>query len=329
MASERARDPAWEHVYLANPNDKNAVTCKYCQKVSKGGIYRAKQHLVGGYRNVIRCPTCPAHVREEIKAFMEGKKQLKDQINLIPELDEFVGIGDDEDEDDVVEVTSKKRSSVDGSQRASNNPSKVVGRKPPKQKGPIDFYYTPDPEVVVQNRKGKQMKLDDNNPTKIELRDRACTQFARWMYDAGLSFNSVKYESFHFFIESVGQYGPGMKPPSYHEVRVPLLKKEVASTEKSMNDHKVEWAKNGCSLMADGWQDKRERTLINFLVNSPKGSMFIESVDASGYSKNATKMFELLGNFVEKVGESKVVQVVTDSASANVLAGKISLYLFF
>ena len=49
--------------------------------------------------------------------------------------------------------------------------------------------------------------------------------------------------------------------------------------------------------------------------------MFIESVDASSLSKDANKMFELLDNFVERIGEANVVQVVTDSASANVLAG--------
>lgn len=73
--------------------------------------------------------------------------------------------------------------------------------------------------------------------------------------------------------------------------------------------------------MSDGWTDKRGRTLINFLVNCPKGTMFFESVDASAYSKDGQKMFELLDNFVERIGEANVVQVVTDSAAANVLAG--------
>jgi len=46
------------------------------------------------------------------------------------------------------------------------------------------------------------------------------------MYDAGFPFNCINYvESFGEFIEVVGQYGPGMKPLTYHEVRVPHLKK--------------------------------------------------------------------------------------------------------
>ena len=73
--------------------------------------------------------------------------------------------------------------------------------------------------------------------------------------------------------------------------------------------------------MVDDWKDRRERTLINFLVNSPKGTVFIESLDASEFVKSGPKMFELLDKFVQKIGSANVVQVVTDSASNNVYAG--------
>ena len=62
-------------------------------------------------------------------------------------------------------------------------------------------------------------------------------------------------------------------------------------------------------------------TLINFLVNSLRESVFVESIDASAYVKTGEKVFELLSQFVEKIDVSNVVQVVTDSASNNVLAG--------
>ncbi|KAK4400267.1 Methyltransferase-like protein 17, mitochondrial [Sesamum angolense] len=71
----------------------------------------------------------------------------------------------------------------------------------------------------------------------------------------------------------------------------------------------------------DGWTDTRRRRLINFLVNNPKRSKFIEFVDGSSYAHTDEKMFELLDKFVQFVGEKDVIQVVTDSASTNVLAG--------
>ncbi|WJX29351.1 hypothetical protein P8452_18003 [Trifolium repens] len=74
--------------------------------------------------------------------------------------------------------------------------------------------------------------------------------------------------------------------------------------------------------MTDGWTDTKGRTLINFLVNSPAGTMFVKSVDASAYMKIGQKVYELLDSFVEEVGESNVVQLVTDNGSNYVLAGK-------
>ncbi|KAL7222083.1 hypothetical protein ACSBR1_023905 [Camellia fascicularis] len=140
------------------------------------------------------------------------------------------------------------------------------------------------------------------------------------MYDAGIPLNAVNYESFGPMIEAIGQYGPSMKPPTYHKVRITQLKKEVKHTEDLMKNHKEDCAKYGCSVIADGWTDKRGRTLINILVNCPRGTMFVESVNASSYSKDGRKLFELLEKFVEKVRKENVAQVITDSAAANVLA---------
>ncbi|XP_075500617.1 uncharacterized protein LOC142539215 [Primulina tabacum] len=74
--------------------------------------------------------------------------------------------------------------------------------------------------------------------------------------------------------------------------------------------------------MADGWTDRKNRTLINFLVNGPRGTVFIESVDGSSYSHTGAKLFDLFDKYVQQIGAKNVVQIVTDSASANVLAGR-------
>ncbi|XP_059659240.1 uncharacterized protein LOC132306061 [Cornus florida] len=283
-----SKDPAWNYCHLQNPQDRNA-TCNFCEKVMKGGIYRAKQHIVGGYRNVQACKKCPEHVKEEIREYMSKKKEEKEYTNLLPDFDDM----DDQDEDDVAIIDVK------GKRVASGTGSNNIQSKKQKQKGPIDLYFTPPPEVAVQNRKndkGKQTTID--SACKKELRNRACQRFARWMYDAEISFNALNYDSFAPVVEAIGQHGPGMKPPSYHEVRVPLLKKELGHTDNLMRDHKEEWAKYGCTIMADGWEDKRLRCLINFLVNCPKGTMFIQSVDASSYSKTGEKMFDLLNKSV-------------------------------
>ncbi|XP_039145523.1 uncharacterized protein LOC120282738 [Dioscorea cayenensis subsp. rotundata] len=72
--------------------------------------------------------------------------------------------------------------------------------------------------------------------------------------------------------------------------------------------------------MSNGWIDGRGRSITNFLVNSPSGTVFLKSIDTSSISHSGENMFELLNSMVEEIGEDHVVQVVTDSASAYVLA---------
>lgn len=74
--------------------------------------------------------------------------------------------------------------------------------------------------------------------------------------------------------------------------------------------------------MSNAWTDIKSRTMINFLVNCPSGTMFKKSVDGSDYMKIMIKLFELLGCFVEEIGEQNVVKVVNNNGSNYVLAGK-------
>lgn len=68
---------------------------------------------------------------------------------------------------------------------------------------------------------------------------------------------------------------------------------------------------DGCSISVDGWYDSDvEKDIVNFLVNSPKGSMLIKSIDVSKIVKDAN-LFSMFDNMVEEVGEQNVVQVVT------------------
>ncbi|XP_077252467.1 uncharacterized protein LOC143891845 [Tasmannia lanceolata] len=124
-------------------------------------------------------------------------------------------------------------------------------------------------------------------------------------------------------VESITHFGHGLKVPSYHEMRNTFLKREVENIESLMDEYKKEWKKMGCTLMSDGWTDGVNRSITNFLVNSPKGTVFLRSVDTSDISENADNLFTLLDSVVEEVGEENVVQVITDSAAAYVRAGEL------
>lgn len=251
------------------------------------------------------CPKCPEHIKEETRAYMLKKEQSKFENRMNSSYFDNYDLGEDDDCVEVEGVGSK------------------VQRKRPRQKGPIDRFFTPNPEDVVKCRKDGKVQQSINSVVQKELRDKACIEIARWFYDAGIPFNAASYDSFHIMIEAIGQFGPGMKPPSMYELRVPLLNNEVKSVKNQVTEHEKEWAQKGCSILSDGWRDSVvSKDIINFMVNSPKGSVFKKSIDVSDVSKDANLLFGVLDKMVDEVGEENVVQVITDNASAYVKAGK-------
>ncbi|XP_022031117.1 uncharacterized protein LOC110932064 [Helianthus annuus] len=215
LSEHRKSDSGWKYNYLVDPKDKNSITCKFCKKVTNGGIYRAKAHQIRGNRNV-------------------KERKFKQAYMML----------------------------------------------------------------VIRRLEAEQYKL-----------------LPHVFYQARITFNVANMDCFKEMITAVGSYGPHLKPPSYQELRVPLLRNEVQSVQQWVEGHNSRWSKFGCSIMLDGWTDRRQRTLINFHVNSPKGTVFLESVDASSYTKIGDKVFELLDNFVQRVGEENVMQIITDNGS--------------
>ncbi|XP_026378610.1 uncharacterized protein LOC113273055 [Papaver somniferum] len=82
------------------------------------------------------------------------------------------------------------------------------------------------------------------------------------------------------------------------------------------------WKRFGCSIMSDGCTDGKKRHLINFLVNCPKGSVFLKYVDASGRTNDADFIRKLVKEVIADVGAENVVQFITDNGSNFKKAGK-------
>ncbi|XP_058007614.1 uncharacterized protein LOC131182345 [Hevea brasiliensis] len=96
------KDPTWKYVHLLKPPNTNDLVCNFCNKVTKGEIYRAKQHLAGRHHNVTMCKRCPTHVREEIQDYMLKKVTAKDfDKTSFPDFEDVERMGDDEDEDEI------------------------------------------------------------------------------------------------------------------------------------------------------------------------------------------------------------------------------------
>jgi hypothetical protein len=97
----------------------------------------------------------------------------------------------------------------------------------------------------------------------------------------------------------------------------------VKRTNNMRAEHEIAWNNYGCTLMSDGWNDRRGRQLINFLDRSPEGTYFMESVDASNVQHNAYMLADLLQERIDKIGRDKVVQLVTDNGANYMAADRI------
>ncbi|GKC96414.1 hypothetical protein Tco_1161856, partial [Tanacetum coccineum] len=164
-------------------------------------------------------------------------------------------------------------------------------------------------DTFVSKKQKVQSTL--NKIYKKDERDKVCQQIARFFYTSALSFNCVKNPEFKKMIQMVGDFGRGLDPPSYHEMRVTYLKKEVDYTKGLLEDYKIIQRRY------------LNRSICNFLVNIPKGTIFLASIDTSEISKTKDKVFAMLDDFVEKIGEEHVVQVVTDNAANYKAAGEM------
>ncbi|KAG2321929.1 hypothetical protein Bca52824_015142 [Brassica carinata] len=241
-ATRREVDPGRKYGIMLN-NNSNSWKCIFCKKDFNAGISRLKQHLRGGHRNAKVCNLCPPYVREEL---IKHKKMKEDEIaarNLALQ----------EEEDGLGEYDEESREGK---------------------------YVTVPPPDILQGRRDRKSVL--GAAYDKECREDVCGAITRWFLDAGLAFSAVNYPSFDKMVESIGKYGVGLKPPSMYELRVPLLNKEVHNTLVQIEENKKEWASKGCSLMSDGWRDSvAKKDIVNFLVNSPKGSVFMKSTDVS------------------------------------------------
>ncbi|XP_010471706.1 PREDICTED: uncharacterized protein LOC104751456 [Camelina sativa] len=137
-SSQDENDPARKHGF-PDPVNRNKWQCRYCPKITCGGITRLKQYLVGGYRNATKCPDCLEHIREEIISFMKKKEQLKASTQMMPPSQEF------DDYDDVEEMDCEP-----------SNKRQLPQPKKPRYHGPLDRFVTSTPPDILNARKERK-----------------------------------------------------------------------------------------------------------------------------------------------------------------------------
>lgn len=281
----------------------HSVTCNYCGEVTTGGIYGGKRCWMSAIEDVNACEKCPLKVKVMLREAAKMNNADKSALQR----------------DAVEEEELQKRLTILSGKRIATLSGDISTTVPKAKKGKnveglMDLLLFRSPEQTFKlGEANRQTSINDDCDEEARARTIQC--IARFFYRNGIDFNVVRSKSFKMMVEAIGNYGSDLKAPSYHEMTVPFLKKEMGQTKEMSKGLREEWVRFGCSIILDAWTDQEDRTLINFMVNCPSGTMFVKSADASAYMKTGDKLFQLLDAFVEEIREKNVIQVITDNGS--------------
>lgn len=168
----------WDYGDLVDPGVSQKVKCKLCKRVISGGVFRLKQHIARIKGNVISCDKSTPIDQVKCKRALEEVKNLKEnKRKALEESRAEVNITENSKViDDCVEIDS-------------------VSKKP-RTLGPIDQFTRP----ISSSEKKRQQNI---NETLFKSRtNEVHTYMARWVYEAGIPFNSIDNDSFRKFLEA-------------------------------------------------------------------------------------------------------------------------------
>lgn len=293
------------------------LKCMYCQKkFLGGGIHRIKEHLARHKGNASCCPKVPMEVQQAMQQSLDGaavrkKKKLKlaeevkklnpaqletgeaegQSVHLLPDMFDPGAVQMDVKEE--MEAKAPER----GRKRRGRHSSPPVG-------------YLALPSAS-----------DANVNKPVVEKDQAYMAIFRCLYESGAPLDIVNSKYFQPMIDAIAAVG-GLQKPSYHDASGHFLKGTIDELNGLLERYKVTWNRTGCSVLADEWTTENGKTLINFLVYSPEGTVFLKSFDASHIVTSPDALYELLKHVVEEVGVKNVVQVVTSNTESHAIAGK-------
>eukprot|EP01018_Ginkgo_biloba_P006444 Gb_30342 [translate_table: standard] len=137
---------------------------------------------------------------------------------------------------------------------------------------------------------------------------------ARCIYARNISFNVVRSPYQQDMVKAMNDGPKGYKSPSFEKLPTTLLTKERSLVELTIEPIRTSCRTTSVSIIFDGWTNARSKPLINVIVVSPNGSMFLNVVDCKGELKDAPFIANIFINAIESVGPSNVMQIIINNA---------------
>ncbi|KAG8634277.1 hypothetical protein MANES_17G022250v8 [Manihot esculenta] len=347
-----SQDIGWN---FATPTGKKGeMTCNFCGKKITGGITRLKQHLANIPGQVAGCQKVSAQVKKDMGNMLRGfeaakrdkakrARELEDEIMKMTEVE-----GSDSDEEDI-ELEIARRESMRQfdedayRRRASHYESGESSHQAPphsgisrsatvRERGREASRFVEQTSTPASRLAATEIQIEKNRSlkqTKIKTKwlksqkEKLLKAFDNFVIHNRLPFSAVESPWTKPLLKTAAEVGPNVSPPSAYEISEIYLKNEYKEMKKYIASFEGMWNERGVTIMCDGWSGPTRMSIINFLVYSPRGTVFHKFIDASNVKrKNGEYYFKIMKEVVEEIGPSKIVQVVTDNEAAIKSGGK-------
>jgi len=159
----------------------------------------------------------------------------------------------------------------------------------------------------------------------IQARDTLDYEIVRMFYASSLSFNLARspyYRSAFSYAANTSNLS-GYVSPSYNKLRGHLLAKERIHVENLLEPIRNSWKHKEVTIVSDGWSDPQKKPLINFIIVTNTGPIFLKSINASDEIKDKDFIARHMRDVVIEVGPDNVVQIITDNAAVCKAAGML------
>ncbi|XP_042515845.1 uncharacterized protein LOC122090074 [Macadamia integrifolia] len=280
---------------------KKRVRCNYCAK-EVSGFSRLKQHLGGIRGDVLPCQEVPVDVKVQMKNSLLARKKgdLSREVDTLyhPDLP--------------WRRNWCPKTTIDNHCQGESAQNSVLGKR---QHVAMDSMQEEGPEEVI-HRRGDSLPVPKGEDGTQNLSRNAQRSIGRFFYETGLDFNAAKLPSFRRMINDIlGSAVIAYNMPSSQDLKGWILWEEVKEIHQYVKEVRRSWGSTGCSILLDGWTDEKGRNLVNFIVDCPRGPIFLRSANVSGSVGDVNALQSIIDNIIEEVGLENVVQIVTYTTS--------------
>ncbi|MCL7042340.1 hypothetical protein MKW94_002287 [Papaver nudicaule] len=260
---------------------KGRFRCKFCHKDYPGGIARVKSHLSRQPgRDIAICNSVPDDVQALAFIAVRGK--------------------------DGKDFPYKKRKSV------SSCSTKEEGNAVDL---PLANVISSTPGASTDVRQTSILAFCNKNEAKLSVDKLVAQAFIT----NNIPFDVIQSPSFVSMMKAVAECGTSYSLPTYMNLCTNLVRDAKNDVEEYVNTVKKTWPLTGCTLMADIWTDSRDCSFINVVAYSPKGAVFLKSIEISEQTKGDVFVGAILMSpvlsVIDEIGPENVVQIIANNAS--------------